>query len=142
MRDRVRRRHVGDAAGTGLREVRLTIADAYESSVDRSVTTGVTRPRDRSATDHDEPDATFWDRRRMAHERRDVTSRAVLVERFRAEFRGMPGLWISRSEARRLFGVPEDICQRVLDVLVGEGTLIRTSGGIYRTPPAIGGRHQ
>jgi hypothetical protein len=64
----------------------------------------------------------------------------VLVERFRAEFREMPGLWVTRPEARRLFGVPEDTCQRVLDMLVAEGALIRTRSGIYRTPPAIGGR--
>jgi len=47
----------------------------------------------------------------------------------------MPGLWVTRGEARRLFGVPEDICGRVLDRLVLEGTLIRTPAGIYHTPP-------
>jgi hypothetical protein len=80
------------------------------------------------------------ERRDPASERREATSRSVLVERFRAEFREMPGLWVTRPEARRLFGVPEDTCQRVLDMLVAEGALIRTRSGIYRTPPAIGGR--
>ena len=85
-------------------------------------------------------EASMGDRRASPRDRRDVASRVALVERFRAEFREMPGLWVTRAEARRLFGVPEDICQRVLDVLVGEGTLIRTGGGIYRKPPAISGR--
>src|SRR5262245_43129500 len=65
-------------------------------------------------------------------DRRNNASRAALVERFRAEFRDMPGLWVTRAEARRLFGVPEDICGRVLDSLVSEGLLVRTADGIYR----------
>jgi len=47
----------------------------------------------------------------------------------------MSGLWVTRSEARRLFGVREDICERVLDRLVLEGLLIRSADGIYRRPP-------
>ena len=92
------------------------------------------------ATLYDLPDASMGDPRSSVHERRDVVSRVALTERFREEFREMPGLWVTRAEARRLFGVPEDICQRVLDALVGEGTLIRTGGGIYRKPSAIGSR--
>jgi len=49
----------------------------------------------------------------------------------------MPGLWVTRSEARRLFGVPEDICERVLNQLVAEGALMRSADGIYRRPPPI-----
>ena len=71
-------------------------------------------------------------------ERRNVIARAALVERFRTEFRTMPGLWVTPSEARRLFGAPEDICGRVLDQLVVEGMLIRNADGIYRRPPPIG----
>jgi hypothetical protein len=70
-------------------------------------------------------------------DRRNHASRAALLDRFRAEFRDMPGLWVTRGDARRLFGVPEDICTRVLDRLVLEGTLIRTPGGIYHTPSRI-----
>ena len=92
------------------------------------------------AAPYDQPDASMGDRHSSPRERRDVASRVALVERFRAEFREMPGLWVTRAEARRLFDMPEDICQRVLDRLVGEGTLIRTGGGIYRKPPAIGSR--
>ena len=64
------------------------------------------------------------------------------MERFRAEFRDMPGLWVTRAEARRLFGVPEDICGRVLDSLVIEGLLVRTADGIYRPPPRTGLRRR
>jgi hypothetical protein len=85
------------------------------------------------------PDAES-DRRAGAVDRRNHASRAALLERFRAEFREMPGLWVTRSEARRLFGVPEDICGRVLDRLVVEGVLVRTADGIYRPPPRISAR--
>lgn len=47
----------------------------------------------------------------------------------------MSGLWVTRAEARRLFGVREDICERVLDRLVADGMLIRSAGGVYRRPP-------
>jgi hypothetical protein len=50
----------------------------------------------------------------------------------------MSGLWVTRSEARRLFGVREDICERVLDRLVVEGMLIRSAAGVYRRPPSVG----
>jgi hypothetical protein len=86
-------------------------------------------PIDRDTT---EPEA------QRGPERRDPVARAALVERFRQEFRTMSGLWVTRSEARRLFGVREDICERVLDRLVVEGLLIRGAGGIYRRPPSIG----
>jgi hypothetical protein len=73
-------------------------------------------------------------------ERRDSFARAALVERFRGEFREMPGLWVTRAEARRLFGMPEDICERVLNQLVAEGMLIRSVDGIYRRPPIVSRR--
>jgi len=67
-------------------------------------------------------------------ERRDSVARAELIERFRSEFRALPGLWVTRSDAARLFAVPEDVCERVLNRLVSEGLLIRTADGIYHTP--------
>jgi len=75
---------------------------------------------------------------RHGPERRDPAARAALLERFRQEFRTMSGLWVTRSEARRLFGVREDICERVLDRLVVEGMLIRGADGVYRRPPSVG----
>jgi hypothetical protein len=79
-------------------------------------------------------DVAAQNRREGTADRRDSVARAALVERFRHEFRTMPGLWVTRSDARRLFGVPEDICGRVLDTLVAEGMLIRIGDGIYRRP--------
>jgi hypothetical protein len=80
-------------------------------------------------------DIAAQNRRQGAADRRDSVARAALVDRFRREFRTMPGLWVTKSEARRLFGVPEDICGRVLDTLVAEGMLIRGDDGVYRRPP-------
>jgi hypothetical protein len=73
-------------------------------------------------------------RRQGDAERRNPIAREALVERFRQEFRTMSGLWVTRSEARRLFGVREDICARVLDTLVAEGMLIRSGDDIYHRP--------
>jgi hypothetical protein len=70
----------------------------------------------------------------IVKDRRDSAGRAALLERFRSEFRALPGLWVTRSDAGRLFGLPEDICERVLNRLVTEGLLIRTADGIYHTP--------
>jgi len=118
--------------------LRLTIDDRRGiPSLDQSSNPHSTPPP--PSARHEEDGPPFGDRRL---ERRDLASRAALVERFRAEFRQMPGLWVTRSDARRLFGVAEDICQRVLDVLVRDGALIRTSGGIYRTPPRLAGRRE
>jgi hypothetical protein len=82
-------------------------------------------------------DVAPQNRRPEGADRRHPIERAALVERFRSEFRTMPGLWVTRSEARRLFGVPEDICGRVLDSLVAEGMLIQSADGVYRRPPPI-----
>ena len=85
-------------------------------------------------------DVAAQNRRLDDHDRRNHAARAALVERFREEFRVRPGMWVTRAEARRLFGVPEDICERVLDRLVVEGMLIRNADGIYRRPPVFAGR--
>jgi len=65
-------------------------------------------------------------------DRRDPSSRQSLNERVCAEFREMPGLSLTLAQARRLLGMREDICTRVLDGLVVEGQLIRTPNGVYR----------
>ena len=94
----------------------------------------------RSTDQPPKPDPFRDDRRAGEVDRRNNAARAALLERFRAEFRDMPGLWVTCAEARRLFGVPEDICGRVLDQLVAERLLIRTADGIYRPPPRTGSR--
>ena len=65
-------------------------------------------------------------------DRRDVRARVALLVRVRAEFHEVPGLCISVSDARRLFDLREDICARILDRLVAEATLRRSTSGRYR----------
>ena len=64
-------------------------------------------------------------------DRRDVRARVALLVRVCAEFREEPGLCITVSQARRLFDLRENTCARILDSLVAEGTLLRTSNGLY-----------
>lgn len=56
---------------------------------------------------------------------RDMASREHLLRRVRAEFREMPGLRLTLAQARRLLGIREDICYRILLALIDEGLLWR-----------------
>ena len=38
----------------------------------------------------------------------------------------MPGLLLTQTQASRLFGLDSDLCEKVLDVLVEMGFLVRT----------------
>lgn len=62
---------------------------------------------------------------RPRNDRRDVASREQLVRRVRSEFHEMPCLRLTCGQARRLFGLPSDVCERVLAALVTERTLTR-----------------
>jgi len=48
--------------------------------------------------------------------------------RIAAEFREMPGLRITSTQAARLFSLDHADCRRVLDVLVGQGVLSAERG--------------
>jgi hypothetical protein len=48
-----------------------------------------------------------------------------LSQRVRAEFLEMPGLRLTADQARRLFGIPDDLCQRILLTLIADGVLLR-----------------
>jgi hypothetical protein len=37
----------------------------------------------------------------------------------------MPGLRLTADQARRLFGIPDDLCQRILLTLIADGVLLR-----------------
>ena len=63
--------------------------------------------------------------------RRNTASRLQLLRRIRAEFYEMPCLRLTRPQAQRLFGLRPDVCERVLAILVGEGTLICGPDGRY-----------
>jgi len=63
---------------------------------------------------------------------RNRSRREALLCRIRGEFLEMPGISLTLPQARRLFGVDEDVCTRILDGLVLECVLMRTSDGRYR----------
>jgi hypothetical protein len=54
-----------------------------------------------------------------------------LVCRVWADFREMPGLMLSVSQARRLWNLDESVCQGILDVLVDLQLLRRNARGLY-----------
>ena len=52
-----------------------------------------------------------------------------LACRVAAEYREMPGLCLTDSQAARLWGLPLDVCRAVIDELVRRGVLRRTTKG-------------
>jgi hypothetical protein len=53
------------------------------------------------------------------------------MRRVRAEFFEMPGMQLTLSQAQRLFGLPNDICQWILAELMREGFLCRARNGMF-----------
>jgi hypothetical protein len=64
-------------------------------------------------------------------ERRNLATRHRLMCRVRAEFDEMPGLSLTLPQARRLFGLPLDVCDRILNSLADEGLLRRRLDGRF-----------
>jgi len=56
---------------------------------------------------------------------------ALLLMRIRAEFREMPGLCLTASQARRLWALERAKCDSVLAALLQDGFLRRTSDGSF-----------
>jgi hypothetical protein len=54
-----------------------------------------------------------------------------LLEIVRGEFLEMPGLRLTRQQARRLWALDSDTCDAVLSTLEGSGFLRRTREGKY-----------
>jgi hypothetical protein len=65
-------------------------------------------------------------------ERRDSGTRWALMHRIWDEFDEMPGTSLTLPQASRLFGVPIDVCDRILISLVKDGRLRRTKDGRFR----------
>lgn len=61
--------------------------------------------------------------------------RSGVVERIQAEYREMPGLALTLSQAARLFGVNAHESPRVLSDLMACGFLRRDQTGAYRRQP-------
>jgi DNA-binding IclR family transcriptional regulator len=54
------------------------------------------------------------------------------VEMVRAEYRDMPGLRLTLTQAARLFGLSLETSAHVLDQLAEAGFVVRDSNGAYR----------
>jgi hypothetical protein len=69
---------------------------------------------------------------RVMADRRNHASREQLLCRVRAEFVEMPCLRLTSAQARRLFGMRDDICDRVLATLIAERAICQDDDGRYR----------
>jgi two-component system, cell cycle response regulator DivK len=69
-----------------------------------------------------------------AVERRNSASRRAALERVRNEFSAFPGLALTPEQARLVFGLTRDATERILQTLLSEGFLVRTSQGAFRRP--------
>jgi hypothetical protein len=67
-----------------------------------------------------------------APDRRDPAAREALLQRIRTEFEELPGQRLTDRQARRLFDLPTEVCERILTALVRERTLTCGSDGRYR----------
>ena len=54
-----------------------------------------------------------------------------LLDRIRAEYREMPGLSLSHSQAARLWGLSKERCAGVLEMLIDQGELVCRPNGRY-----------
>jgi DNA-binding IscR family transcriptional regulator len=63
---------------------------------------------------------------------RDQNLAPVLLHRVKDEFEEMRGFSPTLAQAARLFHLPLDECERVLQMLVQEGFLRRGTDGTYR----------
>ena len=53
-----------------------------------------------------------------------------LAFRIHREFQQMPGLNLTLPQAQRLWGLPPEVCDQVLDVLVGRSVLKRSGRNV------------
>jgi len=56
------------------------------------------------------------------------------VRLVRAEFEEMPGLVLTCSQIRRMWGLDADACVRVMSRLVAEGCVVRRLDGSFARP--------
>ena len=74
----------------------------------------------------------FTGRLHRSPDRRDPSSRELLLRRIRSEFVEMPCLRLTGPQARRLFHLTTDVCERVLATLVRDNVLICDIDGRYK----------
>jgi hypothetical protein len=69
-------------------------------------------------------------------DRRDVSSRDALIEKFREELQHVPGLALTVEQTSRLFDIPRDVCGRLLSALVETGDIyVRPDGRFVGLSP-------
>ena len=62
---------------------------------------------------------------------REAESFGELLVRIEAEYREMPGLNLTATQAERLWGLDRQTCASVLTTLMDRRVLKRTAGGTY-----------
>jgi hypothetical protein len=60
-----------------------------------------------------------------------VVSREQILRRIRGEYIEMPGLRLTGAQARRLWGLDEQTCAQLLEMLTGDRFLYRNADGTY-----------
>jgi predicted transcriptional regulator of viral defense system len=58
-----------------------------------------------------------------------------------SEFVALPGLCLTVDQARRLWGLEPQSCERLLSKLVRRGMLVLTPGGVYRRADRVSTLH-
>jgi hypothetical protein len=69
--------------------------------------------------------------RQFLPDRRNQASREQLLRRVRNEYEELGGLNLTLAQARRLFGVRDDVCLRVLNKLIRDGVLRVSPENLY-----------
>jgi hypothetical protein len=87
---------------------------------------------DGSSVDSNAPDALLVS---PTPDRRNPASRDQILRGIRTGFQESPCLRLTFAQARRLFGLREDVCDRVLAELVREQFLTQGMDGRYERRP-------
>jgi hypothetical protein len=65
----------------------------------------------------------------ISDKRRDVKMRKALLTKLHSEIQHLPGLALTSDQASRLFGIPRDVCRRLLANLAQESAIhVRPDG--------------
>jgi len=72
-------------------------------------------------------------------DRRNLAGRDALAHRVHSEFEEMPGLSLTLAQAARLFSLPQELCHRLLHLLIEAGSISIRKDGQYicRAAPKI-----
>ena len=60
-----------------------------------------------------------------------LTSKDQVLRRICGEYLEMPGLRLTRAQAQRLWGLDEQTCLQLLELLIDQGFLHRRTDGTY-----------